>query len=457
MPLIIPANTLTGGYEVANSCRFNDDDSANLTKTFGSAGNRKTWTFSAWIKRGTLGEQNLLQGGNSGYNDAYIRIASDNTLRFLIPDGSSATGILNTTQVLRDSSAWYHIVCVYDSSNATSGERVRMYINGNRITNFSTETYPDQDTDSYNINNASPHYIGSKYNSTSYFDGYMAEVCFIDGLALTPTSFGEFDEDSPTIWKPIDVSELTFGTNGFYLDYEDSADLGADVSGNSNDFTVNNLAATDQATDTPTNNFATLNPLDINPSNTNTFAEGNLKLETNGVGARSTIAVENGQWYCEVKHVENTCWNGIMDMSTAITATTNSVLLYTAGTTLYIDGSNQGSGGYGAGWSANDILMMALDLESGTKKLYFGKNGNWWDTDAFDAANPTTGITLDDNVTYGFWSTSGSGDPVAEWNFGSPPYSITSGNADANGYGNFEYAVPSGYYALCTKNLAEYG
>ena len=457
MPLILSGNLASataGGYDVANSCRFNDDSSDYLNRTPGSDGNRKTFTISLWIKRSTLGNVRLITCHSANNDAGFFELDIDShSLRVIAWD----TNYRVTNRLLRDVGAWYHVCISVDTTQGTANNRIKMYINGVQETSFSTTNNPSEDADT-GFNQASTTRIGLASNSTNGpFDGYMAEVVFIDGLALTPTSFGEFDEDSPTIWKPKNVSGLTFGTNGFYLDFEDSSALGNDVSGNNNDFTVNNLTAIDQATDSPTNNFATLNPLDVNPSNTNTFAEGNLQLETNGVGARSTIAVENGQWYCEVKHVENTCWNGIMDMSTIITATTNSVLLYTGGTTLYIDGSNQGSGGYGAAWSANDILMMALDLESGTKKLYFGKNGNWWDTDAFDNANPTTGITLDNNVTYGFHSTSGSGHPVAEWNFGSPPYAISSGNTDGNGYGNFEYAVPSSYFSLCTKNLAEYG
>ena len=458
---LLPGAKVTTAYKVANSCRFNDGDLACMHKTPSSSGNRRTFTFSTWVKKTNILSTNV-------YNDLYSAyVDANNISRLLFWDGNevvvsnkvggSFPTFIRTNRRSRDPSAWLHICIAIDTTDSTEANRVKIYVNGTQQTSFAQDVYPSQNEDFF-LNHTNEHNIGQQGDDDSalYFDGYLAETVMIDGLQLAPTSFGEFDEDSPNIWKPKDVSGLTFGTNGFYLDYEDSSNLGNDKNGGT-DFTEVNLATTDQSTDTPTLNYSTLNPLDVNPSNTNTFAEGNLKLETNGVGARSTIAVENGRLYCEVKHVENTCWNGIKDMSSPITGYINSVLLYTAGATLYIDGANQGSGGYGGAWSANDILMMALDLESGTKKLYYGKNGNWWDTDAFDAASPTTGITLDDNVTYGFWSTSGSGDPVAEWNFGSPAYSISSGNSDANGYGNFEYSVPSNYYALNTKNLAEYG
>ena len=248
---IYPAKNVPVAYEVANSCRFNDDDSANLTKTFSSAGNRKTFTYSCWLKRGNLDNSSTYNMRFFGSTDALHFWVNPNTVGKL--NMNIAGGELTTNRLFRDVSAWYHIVLAVDTTQATSSNRLKLYINGVQETSFSTETYPSEDADS-SINNNVEHSLGRQLGQTRYYDGYMAECVFIDGSALAPTSFGEFDEDSPTIWKPKDVSGLTFGTNGFYLDFEDSADLGADVSGNSNDFTVNNLAAINQSTDTCTNN-----------------------------------------------------------------------------------------------------------------------------------------------------------------------------------------------------------
>ena len=184
----------------------------------------------------------------------------------------------------RDVSAWYHIVVAVDTTQGTASNRLKLYVNGEQITSLQASSYPSLNFDTL-INNNNAHYISGAVDTTygtRRFDGYMAEVCFIDGTALDPTSFGEFDEDSG-IWKPISVSGLTFGTNGFYLDFEDSAALGDDVSGNGNNFTVNNLTAIDQTTDTPTNNFATLNPLN-NYWSAATFSEGNSVYTSNNTG-----------------------------------------------------------------------------------------------------------------------------------------------------------------------------
>ena len=461
MPLILSGNVASataGAYEVANSCRFNDGDSPRLHRTLGTATDVDKWTFSCWFKRSTLSATQYLFYGYASGEESAIVLKSDDTIDWYNYFSSSEQGQLVTNRKFRDPSAWMHLVCAYDSDNGTAGNRMRMYINGTEETSFATDTNPASDENS-TINKAVLHNIGLKYSDSGsgYFDGYLAEVCFVDGQQLAPTSFGEFDEDSPRIWKPIDVSGLTFGTNGFYLDFEDSSNLGNDANGGT-DWTETNLAATDQTTDTPTNNFATLNPLDGKTGESYTFSEGNTQLTTGSL-TRSTIAVETGRWYCEVKCVSTTAWNGVIDMAQSLQSgiSTNSIALYVAGATMYIDGSNQGSGGYGSSWSANDIMMLGLDLTSSTKKIYFGKNGSWWDTDAFDNANPTTGETLDANITYGFTVGSGSGSVTNIINFGNPAFSISSGNSDANGYGNFEYSVPSGYLSLCTKNVGSDG
>jgi hypothetical protein len=288
---------------------------------------------------------------------------------------------------------------------------------------------------------------------------------------LDPTSFGEFDEDSG-IWKPIDVSGLTFGTNGFYLDFEDSAALGDDVSGNGNDFTVNNLTAIDQTTDTPTNNFATYNPL-INTQNIPTFAEGNLQAATTGAGVNggfSTTGMSSGKWYAEFKLSAHSGTNRCVIGVTSNPAEENRNNQYLGQTAASYSYSaeigrkyyNNTAASYGDSYTTNDIIGIALDLDN--LKIYFSKNGTWQNSGDPESGATGTGaaftVTAPSSTTTGFYffgegDESGTHSVTVQANFGNAPYTISSGNTDGNGYGNFEYAVPSGYLSLCTANLSE--
>jgi len=220
MPLILPGNVASatsGGFSVDNSCRFDRASSIKLERTPGSAGNRRTFTFSCWFKLGNLASSvsDYIQifGGFDGAGNEGLFI-SDADQFYLYMENTNA---LISNLKLRDPSAWYHVVMAVDTTNGTADNRCRLYLNGSEITSFSARSNPTQNYDS-GVNNTVVQNIGERIDD-DYFDGYMAEVVLIDGLQLTPTSFGEFDEDSPTIWKPIDVSGLTFGTNGFYLSF----------------------------------------------------------------------------------------------------------------------------------------------------------------------------------------------------------------------------------------------
>ena len=335
-----------------------------------------------------------------------------------------------------------------------------MWINGTQVTSFSTETYPNQNTDgSINLVSGSyQHRIATYSGSSNFFDGYLAETVFIDGTALDPTSFGEFDEDTG-IWKPIDVSGLTFGTNGFYLDFENSGSLGADVSGNGNNFTVNNLTSIDQSTDTCTNNFATLNPLyryDNNP----TYSEGNLNFSGTGntwQGANSTFYINTGKWFYEVKINSGTAvanyyfgWTTAGDYNTSEPYNNGIHYYNNDGGEIYANSIALTTADYGT-FGNGDILGLALDYDNSLLSVY--KNGTALFTE-YDFSSATTTAKGGNYVTPTI-AHYGTGNVL--FNFGNPPFTISSGNTDGNGYGNFEYAVPSGYYALNTKNLAEYG
>ena len=469
--IILGTNSIKDtGYDVANSCRFDRASSAKLERTPSGAGNRRTFTFSCWFKLGNLPSSQsdyyqIFGGTTGGVNEGLFISDSDQFYLWM-----ENTGALITNQKLRDPSAWYNVIMAVDTTNSTADNRLRLYLNGSEITSFATRSNPTQNYDTA-INNTSVQNIGERQND-DYFDGYMAEVVMVDGQQLTPSSFGKFDSNSPTIWKPKDVSGLTFGTNGFYLDFEDSSSLGNDAAG-SNNFTANNLAAVDQSTDTPTNNFATLNPLDVFDDDGRTLSEGNLNFATssgNNGDITGTIAVSgSGKWYFETKvsaqsgTASSSARFGIVGVRDL-----NKSTPYVAGNAYYMysdgrkeDGANTTNGAH-PGYSTNDIVQVALDLDNA--RIFFGLNGNWGDNDGnFDETFGDATAFFTSINTDGFWSgylqknVTNDNALTLSANFGSPSFSISSGNSDANGYGNFEYAVPSGYYALCTKNLSEFG
>ena len=453
MPTILGANTLSSGYDVANSVRF-DGSSAYMNKTFGTPTNNKKWTYSFWIKKsGVAGNQAILGCGADGNNRGLIYFADNGKLYYYETTSGTDTTEIGTNRLFRDPSAWYHIVVAVDTSQGTEANRVKIYVNGTQETSLAASNYPSQDATD-DINSAIRHDISGRNHAGSsdlYLNGYMAEVVFIDGQQLAPTSFGEFDEDSPTHWKPINVSGLTFGNNGFYLDFEVSDTLGNDANGGT-DFSINNLAATDQSTDTCTNNFATMNPL--SKGSNITISEGNLKV-SNGNSDNSilgTIGLANGKFYWEAKCTGQTTYANIGVTLASADGTTHSTVdagrvVYSHNGYVYKEGLSGQSNVSGlATFTTNDIVSVAYDGENGSVKFY--KNGT--------LVNTTTDSDLEfSNNEY--ITSIGMNQGGFELNFGSPPYSISSGNADANGHGNFEYAVPSGYFALCTKNLAEHG
>ena len=449
---------VTSGYEVANSLRFNAGSSDSLTRTFGTPTNNKIWTYSFWMKHCDNAGVLLNTGADTSY--MYFRSSSSSP----VPFGFSVEQYVSSFQyrlipdeVFRDHSAWQHIVIAFDTTQSTASNRIKIYKNGSQITSFNTEDYPSQNLDTQ-VNSAVAHKIGG-FASSGFYDGYLAEVVFIDGQQLDSTSFGEFDSDT-NIWKPKNVSGLTFGNNGFYLDFENSSSLGADVSGNGNNFTVNNLTSIDQTTDTCTNNFATLNPLvptGLTYSNGNCTGTGTVGGTHTG---SSTIGVSTGKWFAEFKVDSGGTNNTMIGISDS----------NQANNTSYLGSQSQQWGYYGNGgkvwnngsdtiatlnsFTTGDIIGVALDLDN--YLIYWYKNGT--------VQNSGTGISITaptstESGSYVFAIGDGSGSTTAifDANFGNPPYSISSGNSDANGYGNFEYSVPSGYYALCTKNLAEYG
>ena len=480
MPLILPGNVATATasttFDVANSVRM-DGSSSYMTKTLGTPTDIDKYTFSFWCKRSKVGAQQSIFRSTNGAatNDSHVTFQADDTLRFEEYGGGATIGKLQTNQVFRDVSAWYHIVLVYDSGNATAGNRMRMYVNGAEVTSFGTDTNPSQDADSYFNKSGEVLSFGrTPYSGGStYFDGYVAELVMCDGQAYAASDFGEYDSDSPQIWKPKDVSGLTFGNNGFYLDFEASDNLGNDANGGT-DFTEAGLAAIDQTTDTCTNNFATLNPLD-NVQSDATYSEGNCKWATSTNGhyfwGRSTIGVSASKWYMEFKATSipehgyfGICVDGPDDNTTFLTnGGRNDHVEYGYKTSDGDSYTNTGSSSYGDTYDDGDIIGVALDLTN--NKLYFSKNGTWQNSgDPTSGATGTGAISITAAASNGFGEyffccadgTAGTSGTF-EANFGNPTFSISSSNADDNGYGNFEYDVPAGYLALCTKNLGSDG
>jgi len=464
-PLILGTNSIKDeGYVVDNSLRFDDGSSDNLSITPASNGNARTGTFSWWFKRGDTGATKYFYGQTiSGSGVGVGILLSSDEIYIFQYDGTSPFNPANydfglTSQaVFRDHSAWYHVVINIDTDNATQADRIKLWVNGVSQTLEDTgQGFPNQNLDTAFFQSATAR-IGSDASGGNNFDGYIAEFVGIDGTALDPTSFGEFDEDT-NIWKPKDVSGLTFGTNGFYLDFENSGSLGADVSGNGNNFTANNLTSIDQVTDSPTNNFATMNPLDNYWSN-GTLSNGNLTFlsdTTNLTYITSTIGVNSGKWYWEVEFDAKS--GGSDSPIIGITSTQSTAGNQRVGNfpndwgysgyspSAYVNNNTETS--YGSSYTTNDIIGVALDLDN--NKLYFSKNGTWQ-----NSGDPTSGAT----GTGALSITDPSSTPLGFY-FPAICYNNVSntGTFNANfGSSAFSYTVPSGYYALNTKNLSEFG
>ena len=464
--IILGTNSIkdAGGFNVANSCRFDGASSVMYVDTSSASTNKVT--ISAWIKRSKITADGfIITSYRDNSNRAKFGFGGADNLTYFMTEGGTDTE-WNTTAKFRDTGAWMHVVAQLDNTQSTFANRCKLFVNGTEYATSSSGS-STQSSATAIIGNGTTS-VGNSYYGGAYqgnwFGGYMAQVAMIQGVIHAPTDFGEFDEDSG-IWKPIDVSGLTFGTNGFYLETkqsgtsQNSSGLGADTSGNDNHFAVNNLTAIDQSTDTCTNNFATLNPLD-NFYAGSAFSEGNLKIVSgsNPYAANSaTIGLSKGKWYWEIKvsSTSNEDMIGIRGDQTTSDADYLGSSAYdyaynSANGKIYNSGSNSA---YGATYGTNNIISIALDLDSSTNTITFYKDG---------ASQGASNITNVSSTTFGLYFPSlsdfvGGGSGTYEANFGSPPYAISSGNTDGNGYGNFEYAVPSGYLALCTKNLGSSG
>ena len=471
----ITSDSALGSAVIKRSLRIDqgvsDLTGSNYSRTFGS-GNRKTFTISVWVKKcntpGNIGDGDdqysmiSAGGGGSGASAGNFFFYNDDTLRFTSNPQPSVVLQLITNRRFRDDTSWYHLMAVLDTTQATESNRAKIYVNGVQETSFSTATYPSQDNTTVYLNGAFQHRVGSNSlgsniaNSYGNFNGYLAEFNFIDGQALDPSSFG-FTDPQTGIWMPKRY-EGTYGTNGFYLDFTDNTStttLGIDKSPNGNDFTPEDVDVTDCVLDTPSNNFATWNVEDgEGKDNSGSFSEGNLKVQIayqgNDEESGATLAFSSGKWY----------WEEYMQASTADASMVGVGVKSIGG--IYANNGNhwrvRGGGGEsdhngsqtnvsGFSWTTGDIIGIAVDMDAGTWTA--SKNGTWI------GANIHTNIS--GTVTPTMHNSNGSERHTFITNFGQDSSfagtKTAQGYKDSFGIGDFYYPVPSGYRALCSKNL----
>lgn len=455
------------GYTISRSVRLRSSASAYFNRTPASDSNRKTWTWSGWAKRGKLGAYQTLFSADTntgaGANSTYIWFTNTDTLGFAISGG---TYYLNSTAVYRDPSAWYHIVAVYDTTQATSSNRLKLYVNGAQITAFGTATYPTLDYVTY-VNTTWPHTIGARvYQSPTidnYFDGYLTEINFIDGQALTPSSFGETDAVTG-VWKPKKYGG-TYGTNGFYLNFSDNsnntaATIGKDYSGNGNNWTPNNISVTsgvtyDSMLDVPTlwadggngrGNYAVLNPL-LYMGSGSTKSNGNLRFAGGGTGGPpynysiyGTFVLNAGKWYWETTITTAGSQPFVGMFNTAINFNGGS-LQSSAGPVLYgYDGKyyNETTGvTFGNTYTTGDVIGIAVDFDNNL--IWFSKNGTWQ-----NSGDPSTGTN---GKSFGSGKTWAVGYVESGSSTSASTFDLTFGQRP------FAYTPPSGFKALNTQNL----
>ena len=456
---------------------------AYISRTPASNGNKKTFTISMWIKRGNVTDTEFFFAASS--DELKFHSTTDN-LKFWIING--AYGI-NTNRVFKDPSAFYHIVVAVDTTLAAAGDRIKMYINGVQETSFATENNPPQDSESRFSDTSYEMTIG---RASDGFKGVMSHVQFVDGAALAPTEFGEFDSISG-IWTIKTGAYSTPGTNGFFLKMEDRTNLDLDSSSNAHTFTTTGTIT--PTYDNPSNNFCTMNPLD-NYGASSTFTNGNntVAIGTNDRTNTSTMGLTKGKWYFEVKYTPGSQIYSMIGIANypvgSVNSTTSGYLTHNAiGNWGYsVQGGGTSTSNYAkksennvatftspypaAGYSGNqfvadDIVQVAIDLDN--NKIWWGKNNlGYWGTDGYNGVpnTNTNGFAIADPTTivngtyYVACGRSDSGGVTWTFNFGNGYFGTTavaSTNADDAGIGSFEYDVPAGFYAICTKNIKVYG
>jgi hypothetical protein len=436
--------------------------STYLTRTLGTATNRKKFTISFWMKRSGLGQQYVWQSfysSNFGYR---LGIYFDSTDELVIKgvDGGSTHTLLKTNRKLRDTNGWYHCYFAFDSTQGTASDRVKIYINGVQETSFSTGTYPNQNTDFAVGVDGSINYLlqSGKYGggSSNYFDGSMSHFYYVDGSVIAHTQFGSTDATTGE-WK-INTSPTisSYGTAGFLI-LKDGNTI-TDQSSNSNDFTLGAGTLT-KTEDNPSNVFATGNPLN-QPHSDYVLTQGNNTITLGGgtekKAGSATIGVASGKFYWEVKllsqSAETYCTIGISgasDLETGIAGSQSTDYFY-RGTDAQLKYNNTAIS-YGATWGVGDIIGVALDCTSAQNTLTFYKNGV-----SQGAINIISASSTPNGVYLPSCAKQASATPVFNFNFGNGYFgttAVSSAGTNASGIGIFEYDVPTGFTALSTKGL----
>lgn len=455
-------NEFTYPYPVENSCLFTSN-LTRLTRTPGSSTNRRTYVYSCWCKlwKDATSRYNIMLCSDDGGNNRTsmsLAYGGDFVFTWYDRDSGGSASRLDSVAIHRDFSSHYHVYIAVDTTQAVAADRLRVFINAVEITDWTTSDYPVQNKETW-VNHNQAHYMGYFPASSSWSDFYLSEPVVLDGATISTAPVTSFGADTDGIWTPKDVSGLAFGTNGFYLDFQDAANLGDDVSGNTNHWAETGMTSANQSTDTPTNNFCTLNPLGTGVASA-TITEGNLHSITESVNHNPTVgtmAVSLGKWYWEVyvnAYAGGAFCAGVTTPEATASVTPNtlfSALLdhvgYYSNGTVYRSTSGSGNA---AAYSATDILQVALDMDNG--KVWFGKNGSWTGDPAAGTDEIASGLTgkwlpgcSDGNNTNSMEVSNNFG--------GTNIFAIASGNADDNGYGNFEYAPPTGFMALCSANM----
>jgi hypothetical protein len=443
-----------------------------LSRTSSTPTNALKWTFSAWVKISGIANDTFLLDFNTDTNNrSQIGFSNDSSEpRLMVYEkvSGSTSQLITTSRLFRDPSAWYHIVVSCDRTLATSSDRTKIYVNGVQETSFTSATYPTQNVTGI-INTAVSTLIGKYSQSTLYFDGCLAHYHFIDGTAYEASDFGETDATTG-IWKPKLSPSVTYGTNGFFLKFNEGA-LGTDSSPNGNNFTVNGSLTPTK--DTPENVFTTWNPLE-NYYQSATLSNGNTTIQTGNSQyspSSSTLGVSSGKWYWEVEYDALSGGSDVAYVGVLSQFATNSTT--SLGTNAndygyYVNGNyyNNNTGtAYGTTYTIGDIIGVALDLDN--NKLYFSKNGTWQNSGDPESGATGTGaisITNPTSTTNGAYfpsicDGSSSANATFKTNFGNGYFGTTPvASAGSNGNGAiFEFDCPSGYYALNTKNINTYG
>tara|TARA_R100000655_G_scaffold105409_1_gene153580 strand:- start:430 stop:1758 length:1329 start_codon:yes stop_codon:yes gene_type:complete len=439
--------------------------STYLTRSISSTSNRKKWTWSGWLKKTTLDRSYIFSSTNWGSgSDKYSTFFFENTGEIRYYDYTSTyLSQIKTNRKFRDINAWYHIVLTYDTAQSTSSDRIKLYVNSVQETSFSTASYPSQDNDSFVNLSGVPLYLGRESGTGSLFDGIMSHVHFCDGYAYAPSDFGSTDATTGE-WKIKTSPSVSYGTNGYFL-FKDNASVN-DQSGNGNNFTLTAGTLT-KTEDCPSNVFATLNPLDKG-SDVNTTINGNTGATWNGVNGhtiRSTLAVSSGKYYWELNNANNLTV-GIVSTEEPIIPTSGNLFPGGSGfgTSSYSynlqdgkKGNNNTFSSYGSAITTSDILGCALDLDNG--KIFWSKNGVWQGSgDPANGTNPAFSSISSDKTWSPAYGYVGTGANTLNVNYGNGYFgttAVSSAGTNASGIGIFEYDVPTGYTALCTKGLNE--